>query len=312
MPSLHRVCAFAFAALFLAASARPAAAQPPSLTGIEFAPDGSVTVRGAGTAGARYDLYRTDGLGALPPWGEAVGSGLAGTNGQFAVEDSDPSTAPAGFYCVSEKAVVHRKVQLWADGPYWAETNVGAEEPWEYGFYFWWGDTVGYRRVGNAWVANDGSTDNFSFLPENTPSSNMKHSELKAEGWLTEDNVLTPAHDAAHVHWGGGWRIPTHDELNDLCNNKCDWSQATTNGVNGFRVRGRGSFAGASIFLPAVGSAAGNLLSDAGWMAYYWSSYAGKYNYYGDYLRAYNEYHEMFLMHRARYSGHTIRPVQSP
>ena len=82
--------------------------------------------------------------------------------------------------------------------------------------------------------------------------------------------------------------------------------------MNGFRVRGRGSFAGASIFLPAVGSAAGNLLSDAGWMAYYWSSYAGKYNYYGDYLRAYNEYHEMFLMHRARYSGHTIRPVQSP
>lgn len=136
MPSHHCVCAFAFAALFLAASARPAAAQPPSLTGIEVTPDGSVIVRGSGTAGARYNLYRTDILGTLPPWGEAVGSGLAGTNGQFAVEDSDPSTAPAGFYCVSEKAVVHRKVQLWADGPYWAETNVGAEEPWEYGFYF--------------------------------------------------------------------------------------------------------------------------------------------------------------------------------
>ena len=148
MPPLHRFCAFAFAALFLAASPRLVAASP-SLTGIEVASDGGVTVHGSGTAGARYNLYRTDILGTLPPWGEAVGFGLAGTNGQFAVEDSAPSTAPVGFYCVSEKAVVHRKVQLWAGGPYWAETNVGAEEPWEYGFYFWWGDTVGYRRVGN-------------------------------------------------------------------------------------------------------------------------------------------------------------------
>ena len=35
-------------------------------------------------------------------------------------------------------------VRLWAGGPYWAETNVGADEPWESGLYFWWGDTVGY------------------------------------------------------------------------------------------------------------------------------------------------------------------------
>ena len=311
MPSLHRVCAFAFAALFLAVSPRLAAAQPPSLTGIEVAPGGGVTVRGSGTAGARYNLYRTETLGTLPPWGEAVGSGLAGTNGQFAVEDFAPSTAPVGFYCVSEKAVVHRKVQLWADGPYWAETNVGAEEPWEYGFYFWWGDTVGCRRVGNAWVANDGSTDNFSFLAGNTPSLNMKNSELKAEGWITEDNVLTPAHDAAHVYWGGGWRIPTHDELNDLCYNKCDWSWVTTNGVDGYMVRGRGSFAGASIFLPTTGQGGGNLLSDAGKFGYYWTSNAGQYNGYAEYLDFFQGYHDLYVRHGTRYFGRTIRPVQS-
>ena len=53
MPPLHRVCAVAFAALFLVASARPAAAQAPSLTGIEVAPGGGVTVRGSGTAGVQ-------------------------------------------------------------------------------------------------------------------------------------------------------------------------------------------------------------------------------------------------------------------
>ncbi len=37
-------------------------------------------------------------------------------------------------------------VQLWVNGPYWAECNVGAITPEEYGYYFWWGDTVGYKR----------------------------------------------------------------------------------------------------------------------------------------------------------------------
>ena len=29
---------------------------------------------------------------------------------------------------------LHGKVQLWEGGPYWATTNIGAEEPWEYGY----------------------------------------------------------------------------------------------------------------------------------------------------------------------------------
>ena len=39
-------------------------------------------------------------------------------------------------------------VQLWENGPYWAECNAGATRPEEYGYYFWWGDTVGYTRSG--------------------------------------------------------------------------------------------------------------------------------------------------------------------
>ena len=47
-------------------------------------------------------------------------------------------------------------VQLWDGGPYWATTNIGAEKPEDYGYYFWWGDTVGYKRENDKWVASDG------------------------------------------------------------------------------------------------------------------------------------------------------------
>ena len=57
----------------------------------------------------------------------------------------------------------HEGVQLWEGGPYWATTNIGADKPEDAGLYFWWGDTVGYRRSGDAWVASDGSNRNFSF-----------------------------------------------------------------------------------------------------------------------------------------------------
>ena len=100
----------------------------------------------------------------------------------------------------------HGKVQLWAGGPYWATTNIGAEEPWEYGLYFWWGDTVGYRRENDAWVASDGSSQSFSFDSGNTPTYNKNNSTLQSEGWVIRKYggyVLAPEHDAVHVHWGG-------------------------------------------------------------------------------------------------------------
>ena len=168
------------------------------------------------------------------------------------------------------------KVQLWEGGPYWAETNIGANKPWEYGLYFWWGDTVGYRREGNAWVASDGSSENFSFDYDYAPTCGKSISTLQSEGWTTTAGVLAPEHDAAHVHWGGNWRMPTKQELNDL-NSKCDWTWMTMNGVNGYVVRGRDDYASASIFLPAACHGNGTSLyydSIYGYYHYgfYWSS----------------------------------------
>ena len=165
-----------------------------------------------------------------------------------------------------------RKVQLWEGGPYWAEMNIGATKPEECGYCFWWGDTVGYKRENDAWVASDGSgykRENGAWVASDgsvlsDPFGKTCHKnldKLKSKGWISEDGVLAPEHDAAHVHWGGNWRMPTKQEADDLVK-KCDWTRTTQNGVNGYVVKGRGVYSSASIFLP----------SDSDTFSVYWLS----------------------------------------
>ena len=203
---------------------------------------------------------------------------------------------------------LHDKVQLWEGGPYWATTNIGAENPEDYGYYFWWGDTVGYKREGNAWVATDGSSSNFSFSSGNTPTYNKITSTLQSEGWITADSVLVPAHDAAHVHWGGNWRMPTDAEFSALISN-CTTTWTTQNGVYGRLVTGKGAYADRSIFLPAAGNGRGSSLYGPGSYGLYWSStlLSGISNY------AWSLYFGSGYFDRDyydRYYGQSVRPVR--
>ena len=208
-----------------------------------------------------------------------------------------------------EPADKHDKVQLWEGGPYWATTNIGAEKPEDYGYYFWWGDTVGYKRENNKWVASDGSSSNYSFATTNTPTYNKSIATLQSEGWITADEILVPAHDAAHVHWGGKWRMPTSQELSDL-NSKCDWTTNTVNGILGYVVKGKGTYASASIFLPfAGGDGIGASLSDAGSYGFYWSSVPNSdSNYTAWYLNFISGAHSTYDYERR--GGQSVRPVQ--
>ncbi len=199
------------------------------------------------------------------------------------------------------------KVQLWEGGPYWARANIGAENPVDYGYYFWWGDTIGYKRENDKWVASDGSNSNFSFSSDNTPTYGKINSTLQSEGWITTDGVLAPEHDAAHKHWGGDWRMPTKQEFEDL-NSKCDWIWTSRNGVNGYVVRGRGEYAFNSIFLPCAGYGYGTSLINASSDGYYWSSVPGSDYYYAWHLFFISGYHS--TIYNSRYYGQSIRPVQ--
>ena len=165
-------------------------------------------------------------------------------------------------------------VQLWENGPYWAECNVGATKPEEYGCYFWWGDTVGYKRENDAWVAADGSTSNFSFGSSNAPTYGKDNFTLLSAGYVDSTGNLVAAHDAATAHLGVPWRLPTDAEFSALIDN-CTTTWTTINGVYGRLVTGKGDYADRSIFLPAAGCGHGSNFSYAGSGGYYWSSAPG-------------------------------------
>jgi hypothetical protein len=230
-----------------------------------------------------------------------------------------------------------KRVQLWEGGPYWADRNIGADKPEAPGYYFWWGDTVGYKREGDKWVASDGSNSNFEFgklnayKPEtladvikicrsnsnfefrneirdsNIPTCGKSVSDLRSEGWITADGVLSPQHDAAQKHWGGNWRMPTDKEFKDLVS-KCDWSWTQVNGVNGYLVRGKGEYSSKSIFLPCAGGGVLTSLCAAGSVGDYWTSVPSSDDNKSWNLNFYSGNRRTLSIDR--YDGQSVRPLQ--
>ncbi len=152
----------------------------------------------------------------------------------------------------------------------WASRNVGASSPSDYGDYFAWGET--------------------------SPKSEY-----------TRDTYNENAsNDAATANWGSGWRMPTKEEIQELCE-KCTWTWTTLNGVNGQLVTGPN---GNSIFLPAAGYRSGTSLRSAGSNGWYWSSslYTDSPNY-AYHLVFYSGGHIWINSYRG--DGHSVRPVRA-
>ena len=108
-------------------------------------------------------------------------------------------------------------------GTKWASCNVGATKPEEYGELFAWGETSTKRT--------------FSDRNYKLPQSSV-------------NDISGTKYDVAHVKWGGGWRMPTKAQIEELAE-KCKVSQTSINGVKGVLVKGPN---GRSIFLPAAGA----------------------------------------------------------
>ncbi len=101
----------------------------------------------------------------------------------------------------------------------WATCNVGAENSEDAGGFFAWGEVE-------------------------------PKSEFTLENYTYADNpmILPDSADAATVHWGGNWRMPTIEEVEEL--KGCDQAWTSENGVVGCRLTANGN----SIFLPAAGA----------------------------------------------------------
>ena len=167
----------------------------------------------------------------------------------------------------------------------WACCNVGAHSPEDYGGYYAWGETE---------EKSDYDWDTYKYYDDNA-------------GWIYISNISGTQYDVAHVKWGGSWRMPTRDEMEEFVNN-CTWKWTTYNGVNGQLVTGPN---GNSIFLPAAGYRYGTYLYDRGSYGHYWSAtlfeddsaynliFNGGYYDCGAYCHSFGN----------RYDGLTVRPV---
>ena len=206
-------------------------------------------------------------------WATSASGGKVYNDKQSVKDLTTTSGAVVNLYAVW-KEVVRDKVQLWEGGPYWATMNIGAKKSSDVGYYFWWGDVLGYKFVNNTVVTSDGSPSDIRFQGSegNVPTTTHEVKNLVRDGWLTDDYILVPKHDAAHVHMGVGWRMPTHQEFVDL-NSKCEWTWTRVDGTDGYMVRGKGNYSSASIFLPVTGYIYGSSV-ELRTYGTYWSSRA--------------------------------------
>lgn len=160
----------------------------------------------------------------------------------------------------------------------WATCNVGANSPEEYGDYYAWGETV----------TKDEYTE------ENCYTCGEEVNDISGNS----------QYDVARKKWGGKWRMPTLDEMEELIE-KCAFEWLAQNGVNGYKVTGPN---GNGIFLPAAGYRDGSSFNDAGSDGYYWSSTPSEYSDLNAcYLNFYSDNHSMDKYYR--YCGHSVRPV---
>lgn len=139
----------------------------------------------------------------------------------------------------------------------WANCNVGATSPEDYGGYYAWGETEeksNYDWFYYKWVYYGNFT---------------KYCTESDCGAVDNKTVLEPKDDVAHVKWGGSWRMPTNEEQQELID-KCSWSWTEINGVNCYKVTGPN---GNSILLPAAGSCVyGDGATDIAREGLYWSA----------------------------------------
>ena len=137
----------------------------------------------------------------------------------------------------------------------WAGWNVGASAPEEYGGYFAWGETTEksvYDAESYQVLEIDG------YYSDGTPKWVYKY---------TGECISGTSADVAAVRWGGGARMPTLEEIDELCH-ECYWEGGCLNGVEGNFVIGPN---GNSIFIPFAGYRYGTDLDDERDIGYFWS-----------------------------------------
>ena len=175
----------------------------------------------------------------------------------------------------------------------WANCNVGATSPENYGYYFAWAETQNKE---------DYSYSTYKYY---TSEGFSKYNGIDNKTELDLED------DAAHTAWGDCWRTPTEAEWVELMT-ECTWEWTTVNGVYGYRITSKkDGFKGNNIFLPATGFYSGTyfyqqstVYSGIAYGTYLTSSLSTEFSFSDEFYRIEKGW--------GRTDGHTVRPVYAP
>lgn len=184
-------------------------------------------------------------------------------------------------------------------GTLWADRNVGADSPEDYGDYFAWGETK--PKSNYDWSTYFWCNDSYDELTKYCTRDSYGNN-----GFTDNKTELDLSDDAASVNWDKSWCMPNLNQIKELVE-KCTWAWTTSNSVNGYRVTGPN---GNSIFLPAAGYRDSDKVYCVGSHGYYWSRLLNTSNSnYASYLYFYT-YGFAWNCYNYRYYGQSIRPVR--
>lgn len=184
-------------------------------------------------------------------------------------------------------------------GLLWAECNLGANAPEEYGNYYAWGETEpkeSYNNDNYKYGTYDGNSELLTLTKYNTDSEYGPTDNL---------TILQAMDDAATAALAGGARTPTKEEWEELINNTTsEWT--TVNGVKGNKLTAAN---GNSIFLPAAGLKVNSMLVCDGSGGFYWTSSLDTEKV-GDAFYGATSSSRLYIHIDCRYGGHTVRAVR--
>ena len=165
----------------------------------------------------------------------------------------------------------------------WANCNVGASEPQEYGDYFAWGEVETKESY---------SSNNYKYY------SNGSFVDIG-------NDISGTKYDAATHNMGSDYRMPTKAEYEELIS-RCEWKFVTYRKVRGWKVTGP---SGKSIFLPASGYMLYDWNENISIDGFYWSSNITDNN--REVYTLFTTMHDykMYSNHMNRFEGRTIRAV---
>ncbi|MBR5175195.1 MAG: Ig-like domain-containing protein [Bacteroidales bacterium] len=236
--------------------------------------------------------------------------GIAKGNAIITVKTEDGDKTATCIVTVKEDAPYSCSVPEIIDlglpsGLKWASFNLGASKPEEYGDYFAWGETEPYYKSLDplTWKPGKEAGYDWSSYKWRDGSTITKYRNGSSSTGVSE--TLDLEDDAAHVAFGGNWRMPTVEEEQELVN-QCTWEWISMNGVEGLKATGPN---GSSIFLPASGCIKKLEFEEAGTWGSCWSSSIGRYNIYGKSLSIRST--RAGCYDNDRCLGLSIRPVYS-